>query len=340
MTQPVLSVKDIVVGERHRKDMGDLDALVKSIGDVGLLQPIAVRPDNLLVSGERRLEAVKKLGWDVVPVRIVFNLDEVLQLLKAERDENTCRKDFTPEEAVAIGLAIEEMEKPKAKERQAQAKGKPQGTKKSEEVSCVNFTQQNGRTRDKVAEAVGMSGPTYEKAKRVVEAAESDPEQFGPIKEEMNKTGNVNGAFKKLPPERKKAPRSKKNPKKQRRIPNRGIEVMFTELDDPLSRTLVKLKALGKVSSSQFNAAIGDARDQAWFMAVLRELRYMRIVEADGMMELVIDKEVDDLCTLVRKKIIQAHDTINRYNRFKFDIDIIKAAIADLYDAVVHGATV
>jgi hypothetical protein len=51
-----------------------------------------------------------------------------------------------------------------------------------------------GRTRDKVAEAVGMSGRTYEKARAVVEAAEADP-AAAPLVEEMDRTGKVNPAF-------------------------------------------------------------------------------------------------------------------------------------------------
>jgi hypothetical protein len=55
----------------------------------------------------------------------------------------------------------------------------------------------NGKTRDRVAEAVGMSGRTYEKAKQVAEAAEKDPEPFGELREEMDATGKVDGPHKK-----------------------------------------------------------------------------------------------------------------------------------------------
>jgi ParB family chromosome partitioning protein len=52
----------IAVGTRHRRDMGDLDALAASIADVGLLQPIVVLPDGTLIAGERRLRAAQQLG--------------------------------------------------------------------------------------------------------------------------------------------------------------------------------------------------------------------------------------------------------------------------------------
>ena len=46
--------------------------------------------------------------------------------MKAELDENTCRVDFTPEEAVEIGRDVEALEGPKAKGRQ-KATGKKNG---------------------------------------------------------------------------------------------------------------------------------------------------------------------------------------------------------------------
>jgi ParB family transcriptional regulator, chromosome partitioning protein len=64
---PIASIK---VGERIRKDMGDIAGLAASIADIGLLHPIVVKPDGTLIAGERRLAACKKLGWDKVPVTV------------------------------------------------------------------------------------------------------------------------------------------------------------------------------------------------------------------------------------------------------------------------------
>ena len=55
-----------------------------------------------------------------------------------------------------------------------------------------------GTRADRVAEAVGMSGRTYEKAKEVLEAAEQQPEQFAEVVEEMNRSGRVDPAFRKV----------------------------------------------------------------------------------------------------------------------------------------------
>ncbi|MBX7071953.1 MAG: hypothetical protein K1X71_02295 [Pirellulales bacterium] len=105
------------------------------------------------------------------------NGNTVDKLLLAERDENTIRKDFLPSEAVAIGGALEVYERKKAKERQREG-GKKGGESKGKALE--NFATPS-RATDKVAQAVGMSRPTYEKAKAVVEAAKADPKAFGDL---------------------------------------------------------------------------------------------------------------------------------------------------------------
>ena len=63
-------IASITIGDRHRRDMGDLRALASSIADVGLLHPIVVTPDGMLIAGERRLAACKLLGWTEIPATV------------------------------------------------------------------------------------------------------------------------------------------------------------------------------------------------------------------------------------------------------------------------------
>jgi ParB family chromosome partitioning protein len=113
---------DIIVGERHRKDMGDIDGLAASIGELGLLHPVVIKPTGELIAGERRLRAAESLGWTEISVTVV-DLDSVV---RGEFAENTCRKDFTLSEAVAIKRALEPLEKAAAKERQGSAAISPE----------------------------------------------------------------------------------------------------------------------------------------------------------------------------------------------------------------------
>ncbi len=223
---PRMRIADIIIGKRYRQDIGDIAELAKSIREVGLLHPIVITPDRRLIAGQRRLKALEELGWAEVPVHIAEGLADALLCLRAERDENKFRKEFTPSEAVAIVKALEKLEKPKAATRRREGStkgGKASAAKKRQETnegpgkfpgpspettngpvvseppaSEPETTAPERRVRDEVAETVGMSGRTYEKAQEVVDSAEENPEQFGPIKDEMDRTGKVDPAFKKV----------------------------------------------------------------------------------------------------------------------------------------------
>jgi N6-adenosine-specific RNA methylase IME4 len=177
-------VKEIRVGKRHREDLGDIDALAASIAHVGLLHPIVIRPDGRLIAGERRLAACKRLGWTHIPATVVA-LDDIV---RGEFAENAVRKDFTLSEAVAIKTTLESIEAKEAKQRQGTRTDKHPG----------KFPKSSkGRAADKAAKVTGLSR-TLEKAKAVVDAAEAEPERFGKLKEDMDRTGRANGPFKRL----------------------------------------------------------------------------------------------------------------------------------------------
>lgn len=164
-----LPLDAIRVGERHRLDMGDVDSLAESIRRIGLLHPIVVTPDHRLIAGGRRLAACDQLGWAEIPVRVVANLTDARALLEAERDENTCRKEMAASEAVSLGKALEALERPKAEARQQAAGPASVAKREGRDDGRENFTPPSaGKTRDIVGAAVGMSGPTYQKAKAVV----------------------------------------------------------------------------------------------------------------------------------------------------------------------------
>jgi len=173
------AVDSIKVGLRHRHDMGDINGLAKSISELGLLHPIVVSEDGLLIAGGRRLEAVKRLGWQDVRVTVV----NIADMARGEFAENMDRKDFTLSEAVAIKRALEPLEKAAARERQGARTDKHPGNLPTSSV---------GRAGDKAAAATGMARRTLEKAQAVVDAAEAEPEKFGKLKDDMDRTGRVN----------------------------------------------------------------------------------------------------------------------------------------------------
>jgi len=168
--------------------MGDIQALADSIKAIGLLHPVVVDGEALLIAGGRRLEAVKVLGWKEVPVTVATNLGDVAKALQAERDENTCRKDPTPSEAVELAKALEPFEKKAASERKNASNG--------ERVTITS--SEKGAASNKIAAAVGLSRPTLARATAVVEAAEEHPEHYADLREEMDRTGKVKTAYRAL----------------------------------------------------------------------------------------------------------------------------------------------
>ncbi len=193
-----MKIADIKISDRARKNLGDICSLTRSIEAVGLLHPIVVCNDGTLIAGARRIAAFVQLGRTEIPHTVVDSLEDALTLLLAERDENTERKDFTPSEAVAMSERLEPLERKAAKERQRLGQEKGRATQHGKPVGEKFSPTTKAKTADQVASAVGMSRPTLAKAKAVLDAARRDPEHCNAIAEEMDKTGNVHGAYKKL----------------------------------------------------------------------------------------------------------------------------------------------
>lgn len=217
-------IKEIKRGGRHRKDMGDIQALWENIKEIGLLQFPVLNKDMDLVIGGRRVAAFEFGGEETIPCVISPDYNTLTKLLQAERDENKFRKDFTIAEKVAMAGSLEQALAEAAKERKS-AKGK-KPKKKDDGAAEANWSPDQpevnpeanghveepedpfGKSRDIAAESVDLSGETYRKAKEIIAAAARN-KKFEPLVEEMNATGKVNGAFKKLKVMQAPKPRKK-----------------------------------------------------------------------------------------------------------------------------------
>ncbi|UCE07329.1 MAG: ParB N-terminal domain-containing protein [bacterium] len=93
-----LQIEDIKVGTRIRQEFGDLSQLKRSIQEVGLLTPVIINEQNELVSGFRRLEACRQLGWTEIEVNVINTREDQVKKLDLEYHENLGRLDLTTEE--------------------------------------------------------------------------------------------------------------------------------------------------------------------------------------------------------------------------------------------------
>lgn len=111
-----IDINKIVVVDRIRKELGNIEELAQDIEENGLINPPVVTPEYVLIAGERRLLAAKHLGWGQIEVHIVAVRDYEHQL-KIEISENENRKEFTFSERMDYARRLERVEKEKARQR-------------------------------------------------------------------------------------------------------------------------------------------------------------------------------------------------------------------------------
>lgn len=172
----LIDITKIKTENRIRKDFGNIQELADDIKQNGLINPPVVIAETdgtfTLLAGERRLRAMKSLGYRQVEVRTWGSLTDE-QKLNIEISENEVRKDFSKAERVEYARRLEKIESVKARERQATSTGgvNPQLCENSHEA---------GRTDEIVAEKLGIgSSNTYRKEKYIVDNADTlTPEDF------------------------------------------------------------------------------------------------------------------------------------------------------------------
>jgi ParB family chromosome partitioning protein len=109
---PVASVRPNRFQPRAHFDEEELSSLAESIREVGLLQPVLVRPigdEYELIAGERRWRAARRVGLQTIPA-LVRHTDDTASLEHA-LVENLHRSDLNPiEEAAAYQQLIEDFQ--------------------------------------------------------------------------------------------------------------------------------------------------------------------------------------------------------------------------------------
>jgi len=96
-----MKINEIRITESMRQvDDSHVENLKASIQTIGLLQPLVVNQSNELVAGANRLEALRQLGYEEVPVMRTANKPEQLTEQEYFRlcqyEENLCRQELEP----------------------------------------------------------------------------------------------------------------------------------------------------------------------------------------------------------------------------------------------------
>lgn len=157
-------IDSITVGTRLRKDYGDIVGLAESITDNGLLHPLVVDQDNVLICGGRRLQALRQLGFEEAPVRR-WHVIDAKHRRAIELAENVNRKDLTPFEVSRdVAKSAELAREVDRNEFRAESTRNPHGGR----------PQEAGSLR-RVEELTGIPEPTIRKAEKHVAAVDAYP---------------------------------------------------------------------------------------------------------------------------------------------------------------------
>jgi ParB family chromosome partitioning protein len=185
----LVDIEKIKVSDRIRKDFGNIQELAEDIQANGLINPPVVTPEYELIAGERRLRAMKQLGYKQVEVR-VMTVKDALHQLKLEISENENRKDFSFNEKMSWAKMLEEEYKKIARANMSDGG-------KGRQIS------DNLRTDDAVSAEVGFgSRDTYRKAQYISENAADEM-----ISQLDDGKLSINAAYKKLKAEKEDAER-------------------------------------------------------------------------------------------------------------------------------------
>ena len=197
----LVDIDKILVGDRIRKDFGNINELAEDIKANSLLNALVVTPSGegngtyILIAGERRLRACKSLGYTAVPVNTV-GVEDAEQALMMEISENECRKEFTKTERLAYARQLARIESVKAQERIMAGKAQD---------PTENSPQ--GETREIVAKQLGTSSNTIAREQYIENNADLlDPSDFADWDEGKLST---NKAYQRIKAAQKKAIRER-----------------------------------------------------------------------------------------------------------------------------------
>jgi len=107
----LLQLCDIKIKKRIRKELGDLEPLIKSMHEYGLMNPVVVNSRLELIAGHRRLESARRLGWEHIEATMMATSGE-LPMLELEIEENVQRSDFSASELAAALKLLEKLRNP------------------------------------------------------------------------------------------------------------------------------------------------------------------------------------------------------------------------------------
>jgi ParB family chromosome partitioning protein len=207
------ALDEITVGHPYRRDLGNIRELADSIDRIGLLHPITLTPSYVLISGNRRLAALRLLGRTSTEIWIVPGVSDKLSTVLAIQDENALQKALTPIEQAELYAELKALYAQDAARRDSETRfGSPARTEhllSAEDGAAESAAPQSptpktsGEARTQAARAV-TGRDSRSMLEQVVElqrlAADDDADPM--VRQaaaeallELNQDGKVNGRY-------------------------------------------------------------------------------------------------------------------------------------------------
>jgi ParB family chromosome partitioning protein len=191
-----IPIESIKVNEGRRPvDFTKVKELAESIKEVGLINPITVRPEGaeyLLIAGMHRLEAYKLLGINNIESNIIFKTDLEIELI--EIDENLIRNELHYSERADLLLRRKEIYEELYPETKREATLKQNRNEIISERTKPSFVKDT-------AEKTGQSERTVEMEIQIAKNLDSEEKRI--IKDQdINKTEAIKLA--RMDPEERK----------------------------------------------------------------------------------------------------------------------------------------
>lgn len=169
----LIKISEININPGRREALEkSIEELVRSISEIGLLNPITIDQEHTLIAGLHRLEAAKRLGWTEIECNICSF--DALQTELAEIDENVVRTALS---VIEYGELLERRKEiyeslhPETKAGQAQAAGMNRaiGNNVSDKMSATlkSFSQDT-------ADKLGVSPRTVERTVQMMNGLTED----------------------------------------------------------------------------------------------------------------------------------------------------------------------
>ncbi len=103
-----IPLAEIIVDERFRKDLGDIEKLAENLAKRGTFHPLVVTTDYRLLAGGRRYAAAKLLKWEEIDCHVIDEVDAITAR-EIELEENLERKNLTWQEEQRLRVAVHEL---------------------------------------------------------------------------------------------------------------------------------------------------------------------------------------------------------------------------------------